>query len=62
MQNDTPSFLVVDGYTKAARDELQAGGASLAADLYVGMLRKNAPSGVECDVIFPADPLTPVTL
>ncbi len=56
MQNDTPSFLVVDGYTKAARDELQAGGASLAADLYVGMLRKNAPSGAECDVIFPADP------
>ena len=49
MQNDTPSFLVVDGYTKAARDELQAGGASLAADLYVGMLRKNTPSGADAN-------------
>jgi len=56
MRNGAPRFLVVDGYTKAAREELQVGGASIAADLYVDMLRKNAPSGAECDVIFPADP------
>ena len=56
MQNSAPRFLVIDGYTRMAREELQAGGASLAADLYVSMLRKNAPAGSECDVIFPADP------
>ena len=49
-------FLVIDGYTRAARDELQSGGASVAADLYVGMLKCCGPAGTECDVIFPADP------
>ena len=52
---NAPRFLVIDGYTRAARDELQSGGASLAADLYVGMLERCAPNGIECDVIFPAD-------
>ncbi len=51
-----PRFLIVDGYTKAARDQLQAGGASVAADLYVGMLKKCAPSGTACDIVFPSDP------
>lgn len=55
MRNDSPKFLVVDGYTKTAREELQAGGASVAADLYVDMLKKNAPTGSTVDVIFPAD-------
>jgi len=54
--NNALRFLVIDGYTKAARDQLQSGGASLAADLYVGMLKRCAPDGIECDVIFPADP------
>ncbi|MBT3219257.1 MAG: type 1 glutamine amidotransferase, partial [Proteobacteria bacterium] len=35
--------LVIDGYDKAGREELQSGGASLAADLYVAMLRKYLP-------------------
>ena len=48
-------ILIIDGYTKAAREQLQSGGASLAADLYVKMLQRCAPTGVECDVIFPAD-------
>ncbi len=51
-----PRILIIDGYTKAAREQLQSGGASLAADLYVGMLKRCAPDGIECDVIFPADP------
>ena len=50
-----PRFLVVDGYNKDARLELQAGGASAAGDLYVAMLKKCCPGAV-CDVIHPADP------
>ena len=48
-------FLVIDGYHKAGRDELVAGGASAAGDLYVGMLKKCLP-GAECDVVHPAHP------
>lgn len=48
-------FLIVDGYTKAAREELAAGGASTAADLYRRILLHHAPKGSEADVIFPAD-------
>jgi GMP synthase (glutamine-hydrolysing) len=51
-----PRILIIDSYTKAAREQLQSGGASLAADLYVGMLQRCAPDGIECDVIFSADP------
>ena len=54
--NNAPRFLVIDGYTRAARDELQSGGASVASDLYVGMLERCGPAGTECDVVFPADP------
>jgi len=50
-------FLVIDGYNREARDELAAGGAGLAGDLYVRMLKKCLP-GAECDVIHPADPGT----
>src|SRR5262249_17474717 len=49
-----PRFLVIDGYNKEAREELKAGGASPAGDLYVGMLRKCSP-GAHCDVIHPSD-------
>ncbi len=48
-------ILIVDGYTREAREELVAGGASLAADLYKRMFRK-CLAGVHCDVLFPADP------
>ena len=34
-----PRILIIDGYTKAAREQLQSGGASVAADLYVGTLQ-----------------------
>jgi GMP synthase (glutamine-hydrolysing) len=49
-------FLVVDGYTRQARDQLQGGGASVAADLYERMLKKCAPPGAECEIVFPSDP------
>ncbi|HJN90620.1 MAG TPA: type 1 glutamine amidotransferase [Verrucomicrobiota bacterium] len=59
MTNTTvPRFLIIDGYTKAAREQLQSGGASLAANLYTDMLQRCGPDGTECDVIFPADPGT----
>ena len=48
-------FLVIDGYNRGAREELAAGGAGRAGDLYVGMLRKCLPGAV-CDVVHPADP------
>ena len=48
-------FLVIDGYNKAARDELRAGGASAAGDLYTAMLQKCLPAA-RCDVVHPADP------
>ena len=50
-----PRILVVDGYVKAAREELVAGGASMAADQYAAMLKQAHP-GTVCDVIFPSDP------
>jgi GMP synthase (glutamine-hydrolysing) len=50
-----PRFLVIDGYNREARDELVAGGASQAGDLYVAMLKKCLPEAV-CDIVHPADP------
>lgn len=55
----SPRILVVDGYIKASRDELAAGGATGAGDQYVKMLTKICPD-VRCDVIFPSDPGTQV--
>jgi GMP synthase (glutamine-hydrolysing) len=52
---DTVRFLVIDGYSKEARDELVAGGASMAADLYVRMLANCFP-GAHSDVLFASDP------
>ena len=48
-------FLVIDGYSKAARDELEAGGATIAATLYERMLLHWAPEGSSADILFPAD-------
>ena len=50
-----PKILIVDGYAKKARDELAAGGAAVAGDLYAGMLAKVSP-GCQCDIVFPSDP------
>ena len=50
-----PRFLIVDGYTSAARAELAAGGASVAGDLYAAMIGRIV-AGAHCDVVFPSDP------
>ena len=50
-----PKILIVDGYAKKARDELAAGGAAVAGDLYAAMLAKDSP-GCQCDIVFPSDP------
>jgi GMP synthase (glutamine-hydrolysing) len=50
-----PRYLVIDGYTREAREQLVSGGASTAADLYCSMLIKCSPQGAECDILFPSD-------
>lgn len=50
-----PRFLVVDGYAKAGREELRAGGATPAGELYAKMLRECQP-GADVDIVYPADP------
>ena len=49
-----PRFLVIDGYTKSARDELEAGGATSAGVQYQNMLIHHAP-GASVDIIYPCD-------
>ncbi len=51
----TPRFLVVDGYPKVSRDELAAGGASVAGELYARLVRRHAPNAA-VDILFPSDP------
>lgn len=50
-----PHFLVVDGYKRASREELAAGGATPAGELYRAMLERLHP-GATVDIIYPADP------
>jgi GMP synthase (glutamine-hydrolysing) len=47
--------LVIDGYYKRGREELAAGGASVAGELYGRMLEHCHP-GCSVDIIYPADP------
>jgi len=48
-------FLVVDGYSKAGREDLQAGGATTAGELYRRLLHGCAPA-CDVDILYPADP------
>ncbi|MEM8744747.1 MAG: type 1 glutamine amidotransferase [Pseudomonadota bacterium] len=51
-----PRYLVLDGYAKEGRKDLQAGGASTAGELYSRMLKDCTPGGkADVDVVFPAD-------
>lgn len=50
-----PKLLIIDGYTREARDQLVDGGASTAADLYLKMLTRCGPKGTQCEVLFPCD-------
>ncbi len=51
-----PRFVVVDGYSPAGRQELEAGGATTAGELYRTMLDRNTPGGCSVDLVHPADP------
>lgn len=49
-------FLVIDGYSKEGREDLEAGGASTAGKLYTSLLTKSTPRGnAQCDIVYPAD-------
>lgn len=54
MFKDPFKFLVVEGYKKASRKELVAGGMALASDLYVRMLQTIAPNST-IDIVTAAD-------
>ncbi|MEK7245402.1 MAG: type 1 glutamine amidotransferase [Pseudomonadota bacterium] len=51
----SPRLLVIDGYTRSAREELRAGGAGVAGELYAAMLKRILPSA-RCDILYPSDP------
>ncbi|MGH6719659.1 MAG: type 1 glutamine amidotransferase [Alphaproteobacteria bacterium] len=51
----SPRFLVIDGYPKDSRDELAAGGASIAGELYARLVRRHAANAA-VDILFPSDP------
>ncbi len=59
MIKENLKFLVVEGYGRSSRDELAAGGMSLASDLYRQMLMSIAPNAT-VDVVTPADDDTSV--
>jgi GMP synthase (glutamine-hydrolysing) len=48
------SFLIIDGYAKASRDDLNTAGMQLASKLYSDMLQRNLPEA-EYDVLLPSD-------
>ena len=52
---NSPRFIVVDGYSQAGREDLKAGGATTAGELYERMLKRCLP-GAEVDIVAPADP------
>ncbi len=53
--SDTVRFLVLDGYSKEGREDLQSGGASTAGSLYEKMLKRCHPDS-EVDILYPGDP------
>ena len=50
-----PRILIIDGYPEKIRNKLVEDGASVAADLYVRIL-KQCRQDVHCDVVYAADP------
>jgi len=53
--SSTLKFLIVDGYSKASRDDLNAAGMQLACKLYGDMLQRNLPEA-DYDILLPSDP------
>ena len=54
MISDNLKFLVIEGYRKSSRDDLEAGGMTLASVLYENMLKSIAPNAT-VDIVTPAD-------
>ena len=52
--SQAPRILVVDGYNRAGREDLEAGGATTAGNLYERLIHKCAPDAI-IDQVFPAD-------
>ena len=52
---DSLRFLIIDGYPKQSRDDLQAAGMKLAWELYADMLKQHLQQAVY-DVLLPSDP------
>lgn len=48
-------FLIIDGYPKQSRDELQVAGMKLAWELYADMLLQHLPNAAY-DILLPSDP------
>lgn len=51
---DSLRFLIIDGYPRQSRDDLQTAGMKLAWELYANMLTRHLP-GAACDVLLPSD-------
>lgn len=47
-------FLIVDGYAKSSRCELEDAGCSTASNLYKGLLERYSP-GCRAEMVFPSD-------
>ncbi len=52
---DDLHFLIIDGYPKKSRDELQEAGMTLAWELYLKLLRQHAKEATY-DLLLPSDP------
>ncbi len=48
-------FLIIDGYSKKSRDDLETAGMCLAWDLYVKLLNRYLPDAAY-DILLPSDP------
>lgn len=55
VMQDNLKFLVIEGYRQKGREELEAGGMSVASDLYKAMLQAVCPEAT-VDIVTPADP------
>ncbi len=53
--SDCLNFLVIDGYRRDGREDLERGGATTAGVLYAAMLKRCRP-GSTVDILYPADP------
>jgi GMP synthase (glutamine-hydrolysing) len=53
--NAAPRIIVVDGYAKEGREDLRAGGATTAGELYRRMLKACCKTA-EVDILYPGDP------